>query len=271
MVYGSEKLHTINKTKIRMKIDLTGKNIYITGGTGKLGIPLVAELLRSGANVYLMIRDEKKLDLFKNYKDIDLNNIYPVQCELGDFNRIKSITENIVDGGFNVDGFIHAGVYRPCQLDHSCYDENIHKSLSVNSYSSILLFDNFSNAMKKNGGSIINIGSIYSKVSPDFNLYKGLDMGTEPDYPFIKAGASSAVRYYASKYGRYNVRLNTIVLGGVFNHQPEEFVERYIKKVPLGRMASASDFISACMFLLSDDASYITGSEITVDGGLSAL
>ena len=111
------------------------------------------------------------------------------------------------------------------------------------------------------------IGSIYGKGSPDFDIYKGLQMGTEPDYVFIKEGMNGLSKFYANKYGAANVRSNVIVLGGVFDNQPSKFVERYISKVPLRRMAEPSDVVGACLFLLSDASSYVTGTELFVDGG----
>lgn len=116
-------------------------------------------------------------------------------------------------------------------------------------------------------GSIVNIGSIYGSKQPDFRLYEGLDMTCPPAYPIIKSGLAQFTKYCSKYYGKYGVRLNMVSPGGVFNHQPKEFVDRYEKKVSLGRMASARDVAHMISFLCSSSSNYITGQEILVDGG----
>ena len=78
-------------------------------------------------------------------------------------------------------------------------------------------------------------------------------------------------RYLASYYAKYNIRVNCISPGGVYNKQPEAFVKRYEKKVPLGRMAKAGDIVGSAIYLSSDAAEYITGQNIIIDGGFSII
>jgi NAD(P)-dependent dehydrogenase (short-subunit alcohol dehydrogenase family) len=90
-------------------------------------------------------------------------------------------------------------------------------------------------------------------------------------YSAIKGGVISLSKYLASYYGGHNIRVNTVSPGGIFNNQPESFVDRYCKKVPLNRMGAPEDVAPTVVFLLSDKASYISGQNIVVDGGLSIL
>ena len=140
-----------------------------------------------------------------------------------------------------------------------------------NSRSMYMLCKAFGNLMQANGGgSVINISSIYAIVAPDPNLYEGLDMGTEADYPFIKSGCLALTRYFASYFGGRQVRFNSIILGGVFNNQNSKFVKRYIAKVPLSRMASKDDICGVIHLLASNASAYITGASIVVDGGYTS-
>jgi NAD(P)-dependent dehydrogenase (short-subunit alcohol dehydrogenase family) len=127
-------------------------------------------------------------------------------------------------------------------------------------------------AMRANGGgSIINIGSTYGMVAPDFSIYDGLDMTTPAAYAAIKGGIINLTRFLASYYGKDGIRVNCISPGGIANKQPPVFVERYEAKTPLGRMGSPRDIAGAAVFLASEASAYVTGQNLAVDGGWTAV
>jgi NAD(P)-dependent dehydrogenase (short-subunit alcohol dehydrogenase family) len=124
-------------------------------------------------------------------------------------------------------------------------------------------------------GSIINISSIYGLLSPCQDIYAFRRRQGEVFYkPVAYAVSKSAVlnltRYLATYWGKQGVRVNTLTLGGVFNDQPEEFLQAYCARVPMGRMAGADEMSGAVVFLASDAATYMTGSNLIIDGGWSA-
>ena len=90
-------------------------------------------------------------------------------------------------------------------------------------------------------------------------------------YSVIKGGIMSGTRYLASWFGPTGIRANTVCPGGVYNRQDRRFVKSYESRAPLRRMARPDEIASAVIFLLSDAASYITGSTITVDGGWTII
>ena len=90
-------------------------------------------------------------------------------------------------------------------------------------------------------------------------------------YSAIKGGINNFTRYLASYYGKYQIRINTISPGGIFDNQPESFVNSYNSKVPLKRMGNPEDIVSAVFYLLTDESSYITGHNLVVDGGWSII
>ena len=136
----------------------------------------------------------------------------------------------------------------------------------------------FGGAMAARGkGSIVNIASIYGMVSPDQSLYQyRRDRGEIFYKPVAYSASKSALynltRYLAAYWGGKGVRVNTLTLGGRLQ-QPgsRAFSMRYNAKVPLGRMADVSEYNGVVQFLLSDAASYVTGSNIVADGGFTAL
>lgn len=120
------------------------------------------------------------------------------------------------------------------------------------------------------GGVVVNLASIYGIVGPDDSLYEGLSMEMPDWYAAAKGAIISHSRCLAVRYASRQVRINCVSPGGVEDKQPKVFVDRYCKKVPMGRMARPDDISGVVAFLLSDDAKYITGQNIIVDGGLTA-
>ena len=119
------------------------------------------------------------------------------------------------------------------------------------------------------GGSIVNFGSIYGVVGSDMRLYEGTDMKMPTEYSGINGFKIAASRDIACKFGKYDVRCNIVSPGGVFDDQNSKFIERYIKKVPEGSMATTTDLVGIVLFLVSDWSNYITGHNFLVDGGLT--
>ncbi len=144
--------------------------------------------------------------------------------------------------------------------------ENFEAFLSINVTS---LFSVSREFIRNNlSGKIINLSSIYSMVSPRTGVYAGGEKNI--GYGVSKAAVNQITRHLAV-HAAPDFSVNTIVLGGVFNQQNSDFVDSYSKNVPLGKMANPSDLFPVLEMLISPRSSYITGSEIVVDGGWMAI
>ena len=124
---------------------------------------------------------------------------------------------------------------------------------------------------KQKSGSLVHIASIYGIVGNDFSVYENTELTSPAAYSAIKGGLINFSRYLASYFGKYNVRSNCVSPGGVFNNQNKTFVGQYSQKVPLKRMANPNDIAPTVSFLLSSESNYITGQNIAVDGGWTAI
>jgi NAD(P)-dependent dehydrogenase (short-subunit alcohol dehydrogenase family) len=90
-------------------------------------------------------------------------------------------------------------------------------------------------------------------------------------YSAIKGGIINLTRYLTSYYGKSGLRINTISPGGIYDNQPEIFVDRYNNKCPTGRMGDKNEIARATNYLLSDYSSYVNGHNLVVDGGWSVI
>jgi NAD(P)-dependent dehydrogenase (short-subunit alcohol dehydrogenase family) len=128
---------------------------------------------------------------------------------------------------------------------------------------------------RRKSGVILNVASDLALIAPDQRLYRqpGLTEDRQPvkpvTYSVVKTGLIGLTRYLATYWADSGVRVNAISPGGVYNGQPEAFVERLANLIPLGRMAHIQEYQGAIIYLCSDASSYMTGMNLVVDGGRS--
>jgi NAD(P)-dependent dehydrogenase (short-subunit alcohol dehydrogenase family) len=148
--------------------------------------------------------------------------------------------------------------------------------MDVNVKGTLLCCQVIGGAMAREGrGSIINVSSVYGLLSPVQDLYafrreQGETFVKPVSYSVSKSAVLNLTRYLATYWAKSGVRVNTLTLAGVENDQPAAFLEAYSERVPMGRMLDASEALGAVVFLASDASSYVTGSNVVVDGGWSA-
>jgi len=185
---------------------------------------------------------------------------------------VASATQQIRDRFGRLDGFVNNAVSRPMKGYYGAL-EQFAQSMHDNATGMFHLLREMTDLIvESGGGGIINIASMMGMKGPDLSNYEGVaGMGDlPPDYFFHNAGLINLTRYMAKMNAGKNVRFNCISPGGLFNHQPEQFLKNYCKKVPLGRMANRDDIKGLVVLLMSKAGEYINGENILLDGGLNA-
>lgn len=243
---------------------LGNKIIIVTGGNGLLGREIINKISSEGGfSINVDINHETS-------EDFSL-----VQCDITNPESVQNTIELIIKKFGRVDGLVNNAYPRTKDwgakfedIQYDSWKSNV--DWQLNSY--FYFAQQISKQMKlQGGGSIINMSSIYGVVGPDFTVYDGTEMTMPAAYSAIKGGIVNFSRYLASYLGPHNVRVNTVSPGGIFDGQNQIFVDNYNKKVPLRRMGLPEDISPVIAFLLSDEAGYITGQNINVDGGWTAI
>ena len=243
---------------------LNDKIIIVTGGSGLIGKELVADIKRKGGKVINAdIEVETNLQAGTLQMDITIDHSIQGGIDLivEKFGRIDGLVNNAYprtkDWGTRFEEIAPESWRANVDMQLNSYFVCCQKVLKI--------------MVEQNSGAIVNIASIYGVVGNDFTLYQEYN-GTSPAaYSAIKGGLISFTRYLASYYGHQGIRVNCVSPGGIFDNQHSSFIKRYEAKVPMRRMGNPDDIAPVASFLLSDEAKYITGQNLVVDGGWTCI
>ena len=263
--------------------DVSEKIVIITGASGQLGMEYQAAFLEHGAKV-IGVDISKSGGISILEKNYDKDYCF-INCDITSkdsltlcLNEIKESIgiPNVLLNNAAIDSPPGSPMEETGPFENYP-EESWDKVLDVNLKGTFLACQVFGAEMAKNrNGSIINISSIYGLVSPDQSIYdfrrkKGEDFYKPVAYSASKSGVLNLTRYLACYWTKDNVRVNSLTIAGVFNNQEDEFLKAYCKRIPIGRMANSKEYNGAVIFLASDASSYMTGSNLILDGGWTAI
>lgn len=262
---------------------LGGKTSVVTGALGKLGPIWARALLEAGSKVFAIdLPDVAVPDSFRELEKTHGDNLHLFRGDILDRESLKAARETCEKHLGAPDVLVNnAGIDQPPAKVTTTYRiedfprEILEKVLSVNLVGLFLVAQEFGRGMcSRRKGSIINLGSVYAGLSPNPAMYDHIKCDPPflkpPAYGASKAGVVNLTKYLAAHWGPYGVRVNVLSPGGVLGDQDEEFKKKFSLRVPMGRMAVAADLEGPMVFLASDASSYITGTELLVDGGYTA-
>jgi NAD(P)-dependent dehydrogenase (short-subunit alcohol dehydrogenase family) len=243
---------------------LEDKVIIVTGGNGLLGRDIIAKIKNEGGVcINADINHETNDDLTQ------------LKCDITDTGSVTASVRQVIEEYGRIDGLVNNAYPRTADwgnkfedIKYSSWRRNVDFQLNTYFY--------FSQAVakymaEKQAGSIVNMASIYGVVGPDFTVYDGTNMTMPAAYSAIKGGIINFTRYLAAYLGPQQVRVNAVSPGGIFDNQNPVFIDNYIRKVPMRRMGLPDDISPAVAFLLSEEARYITGQNLIIDGGWTAI
>jgi len=250
---------------------LKGKVALVTGGAGNYGRQIVQALAEAGARTYIASRNLEALEKLAAEHRALGHDVRALRLDQTDELSIFALRDALVNESGKLHILVNNAVARPVKNGYFDDAAAIDESLRVNGTGLILVTRALGEVMA-DGGSIINIGSMMGLVGPEPANYQGTEMnGWYPDYFFHKGGMANLTRFLASYYGPRAIRVNCIHPGGLRSpSQPEAFVKNYSERTCLGRLANDADLMGIVVFLASDAAAYLTGTNIPVDGGYTA-
>lgn len=266
------------------------KICIVTGGMGQIGKNFVQELYRREARVAVFTahlspeRVEKVFpsaeydyDRLRCYQ-VDINDKATIEAALDEMEKIWPGAPDVLvnNAGIDTQPSAPPEVSGPFEK----FPESVFREVvDVNLVGTFLCCQAVGARMVRDGkgGSIINIGSIYGMLSPIQDIYAYKEERT--GVPFIKPVAYSAAksgiynltRYLATYWGKKSIRVNTLTPAGVWRDtQDETFQANFCARMPMGRMSQENEYNGALIFLASQASSFMTGSNLVIDGGWTA-
>lgn len=263
---------------------LDGKVAVVTGGAGILGRHFCVGLAQHGAKVICCDLDEGAAQEFTKQANQDFGlDIGTRKLDVANPASVREMVASVVKEHGNIDILHNNAAAKSSDLKKffASFEtfslETWREIMAINIDGMFLMAQAVGGQMAKQetGGSIVQTASIYGMWAPDQRIYEGAEYeGMAINSPAVYSASKAAViglsKYLAAYWAEQNIRVNTISPGGVESGQNETFKQNYSARIPMNRMAKAHEMVGALIFLSSDAASYVTGQNIAIDGGLSA-
>ena len=269
------------------RFSLQGKVIVVSGGTGFLGARFALSFARRGGRVVAVDvcppEETAAGQLWEGFAD---DQIHFHRADILDEQAIARAIDFVADVAGNADVLVNCAALDPkfegeserafetqhfTQYSRAAWE----RSLAVDLTGTFLLTQAMCRVFEAaDAGNVINLCSTYGLVGPDQRIYNddGSNRRVKPvAYSVTKAGILGFTRYLAAYYRGRNIRVNALTPGGVKRGHDEGFAGRYADRTILGRMAEPHEIADAAVFLASDASSYMTGANLVVDGGWTAL
>ena len=245
------------------KLQLTGKTAIVTGGTKGIGKGIVEGLAQSGANVVVVSRHQEKCDaVAKEMEQYGVKGL-GVKCDVTIASDVANLMQKTIDAFGHIDILVNnAGITRDGLLMRmkeadwqAVLDTNLTGVYHCTKAVSKLM-------MKQRHGAVINLSSVVGETGN----------AGQANYAAAKAGIIGFTKAVAKELASRNIRVNAVAPGYVETDMtaglPDSAKEDMLRSIPLGRPATADDVAQAVLFLASDQACYITGQVLNVDGGM---
>jgi NAD(P)-dependent dehydrogenase (short-subunit alcohol dehydrogenase family) len=254
---------------------LKDKVIVITGGAGLIGKEFVKAVVENqGIAIISDINEELGLKAKKDLsQELNTINIDFIKLDITSKSSLNNCIDSLNDKYQRIDALVNNAYPRNKNYGRHFFDveyEDFVQNLGLNLGGYFTASQQFSQYFKKQGyGNIINISSIYGVIAPKFEVYDNTPMTMPVEYAAIKSGLIHLTKYMAKYFKGMNIKVNALSPGGIFDSQPEAFLEKYKEKCLNKGMLDKSDLKGTLVYLLSDMSRYVNGQNIVVDDGFS--
>lgn len=265
---------------------ITDQVVVITGGCGLLGKKHCEAVLEGGGIPAIIGTSQAKLEKVKQefLENYPASRIEIFQCDITNRSEVEQVRDSLLEKYGHIDGLINNAANNP-KVEGGA--ENL-KSMKFQDFPASLWLDDiavgltgamycaqvFGSVMEQQKkGVIINISSDYGLVAPDQRIYRVEGVPEEEQiikpvsYSVVKHGIVGLTKYLATYWAKDGIRVNTLSPTGIYNGQPEEFVEKFSNLVPMGRMSKPEEYPATVLYMLSSASSFMTGATVVLDGG----
>ena len=254
---------------------LKNQVVVITGGAGLIGQEFVKAVIeQNGVAVIADINEELSRKVQGDLsKELGSENIDFVKLDITSKESLQKCIKLLDKKYQRVDALVNSAYPRNKNYARHFFDveyEDFVENIGLNLGGYFTTSQQFAKYFQKQGyGNIINISSIYGVVAPKFEVYNGTSMTMPVEYAAIKSGLIHLTKYMAKYFKGMNIRVNTLIPGGILDSQPESFLNNYKDNCLNKGMLDKSDLKGTLVYLLSDMGKYVNGQNIIVDDGFS--
>ncbi|MEF1170794.1 oxidoreductase [Vibrio sinaloensis] len=252
---------------------LKGKTILVAGAGGLLGSQIVPVALAQGATVIAADLNVEGMQQRLESVGVDLNSsaVSLVELDITSEKSVKALFENSDKA---IDGAVNATYPRNKTYGKHFFDvtaASFNENTSLHLGSAFLFVQQAAAYFKRTEQplSLVNISSIYGVVAPKFDIYDNTPMTMPVEYAAIKSAIQHLSKYAAAYVNDSRFRINCVSPGGIFDHQPEPFLDAYKSNTHGAGMLDVKEVVGSVLFLLSEQSRYVTGQNIIVDDGFS--
>jgi len=236
-----------------------GKVAVVVGGSSGFGLHLVQGFIAEGAQVVMAARNAARLDEVAGRV-----GAIPIACDITSFESLESLASQTLERCGRLDVAINSAGFEQQTAIRDITPETLEPMVAVQFTGAVYFIRHMANAMQQ-GGSLITISSLTSVMVPEnYAAYAG-----------AKAGINHVTRIAATEYGAEGIRVNAVAPTAIETPMTAHMLQipavqaAFLEQTPLGRMGALGDVTSAVLWLASDEASYITGQVLNIDGGTS--
>lgn len=242
----------------------TNKKVLITGATGGIGESITRCFLQSGAIVCAVgSSDERLAQLKEKLSDCDTSRMYSIPCNLKNLDDVQKLPQLANEAMEGLDVLVcNAGITRDnlaIRMRNEDWQEVIDVNLTANF---VLNRESCKIMMKKKYGRIINIASVIGLIGN----------AGQANYAASKGGLIAMSKSFSKEFAARNITVNVVAPGFIDTAMtdvlPESIKEQIKSEIPMGKTGKPEEIASSVLFLASDEASYITGAVLNVNGGM---